>query len=276
MAFTKLFSSIITSTIWTEDDQTRIVWITMLALADRNGEVQGSVPGLARLAGVPVDACRAALATFLAPDPDSRTKDDEGRRIEEIDGGWLLLNYAKYRQMASKEEQVQKATERTRRYRAKKARNVASTPVSTVCDKKSTGVHDNPTEAEAEADNRYDIAAKAARPPLGDAAQIFNSAAKEVGWAQVQLLGPERKAALTKCLKAVGGLEGWKTLLAKASASDFLSGRTVRAEGHVNWMPDFDFIVKRHVKIMEGGYDNRNGTHQPERGLGAALAALAD
>jgi hypothetical protein len=140
MAFTKLFSSIITSTVWMEDDQTRLVWITMLALADKNGEVQGSVPGLARIAAVPVDACRVALTLFLSPDPDSRTKDDEGRRIEEIDGGWLLLNHAKYRKMASKEEQIEKATARTRRYRAKRDRNALSTPV-----------HDIPTDAEAEA-----------------------------------------------------------------------------------------------------------------------------
>lgn len=123
MAYTKLFSSIITSTIWTEDDQTRIVWITMLAMADRNGEVQGSIPGLARIAGVPVDACRKAIDTFLAPDPDSRTKDDEGRRIEVIEGGWLLLNHAKYRDMATDEDRKLKAAIRQQRARDKKSRN---------------------------------------------------------------------------------------------------------------------------------------------------------
>lgn len=147
MAFTKLFSSIITSTIWMEKTDTRIVWITMLALADKNGEVQGSVPGLARMAGVSVDACREALNSFLGPDPDSRTKDDEGRRIEEIDGGWFLLNHAKYRKMASKEEQIEKATARTRRYREAKARNGVSRDVYA----ESTHVHGNPTDAEAEA-----------------------------------------------------------------------------------------------------------------------------
>ena len=67
MAYTKLFSSIIMSTIWREDDPTRIVWISMLALADKNGEVQGSVPGLADAARVSVSACREALAKFPCP-----------------------------------------------------------------------------------------------------------------------------------------------------------------------------------------------------------------
>ncbi len=122
--YTKLFNSIVTSTIWTEDDTTRIVWITMLALADKNGEVQGSVPGLARIAGVSLDACQTALDKFLSPDKYSRTMDDEGRRIEKIDGGWLLLNHAKYRAMASKDDAILSNAERQRRHRAKVARNL--------------------------------------------------------------------------------------------------------------------------------------------------------
>lgn len=123
MAYTKLFASIITSTIWMEPDQTRIVWITMLAAADKNGEVQGSIPGLARIAGVPIEAAREAVAKFLAPDPDSRTKDDEGRRIEVIDGGWRLLNHRKYREMASRDEAREAEAKRKAAYRAKIARN---------------------------------------------------------------------------------------------------------------------------------------------------------
>lgn len=123
MAYTKLFCSIITSTIWMEDDKTRLVWITMLALADKNGEVQASIPGLARLSAVPVDAVERALAKFLSPDEHSRTKDDEGRRIEVIEGGWSLLNHAKYRAMASKDESKKSAAERQKRYRDKQKRN---------------------------------------------------------------------------------------------------------------------------------------------------------
>jgi len=128
MAYTKLFNSIITSTIWSEDDQTRIVWITMLAIADKNGEVQGSIPGLARIAGVPVEACRAAITKFLSPDVDSRTKDDEGRRIELIDGGWHLLNHSKYRDMASDADRAEKSAIRQARHREKMKRNASTCP----------------------------------------------------------------------------------------------------------------------------------------------------
>ena len=130
MAYTKLFNSIITSTIWMESDQTRIVWITLLAMADKNGEVQGSIPGIARVAGVSLDACKAAFKAFLSPDPYSRTKDDEGRRIEEIDGGWLLINHAKYREMASRDESKEAAAKRQARARERKKRNKIVTPAS--------------------------------------------------------------------------------------------------------------------------------------------------
>lgn len=123
MSYTKLFSSIITSTIWSEDDATRIVWITLLACTDRNGEVQGSIPGIARLAGVSVEACRSAFDRFLSPDPDSRTKDDEGRRVEVIDGGWMLINHRKYREMASDADRAEKAAIRQRRKRERDRRN---------------------------------------------------------------------------------------------------------------------------------------------------------
>ena len=136
MSYTKLFNSIITSTIWMENNDTRIVWITMLAMADKNGEVQASVPGLARVAGVQTESCREALAKFLSPDPDSRTKDDDGKRIEPIEGGWRLLNHRKYREMCSREEQKASEAKRKADYRAKIKRNGG------ICDEMSENVPD--------------------------------------------------------------------------------------------------------------------------------------
>ena len=98
MGYTKLFGSLVTSTIWREDNDTRIVWITLLALSDAAGRVEGSIPGLAHIANVPLENCEKALKKLLSPDPYSRTKEHEGRRIAEIDGGWEILNYIKYRE----------------------------------------------------------------------------------------------------------------------------------------------------------------------------------
>lgn len=122
--YTKLFSSLITSTIWREPDHVRIVWITMLALADKNGEVQGSIPGLSDMARVSLKDCQDALLALESPDEWSRTKDHEGKRIETIDGGWMVLNHPKYRRIMSADERreynrLKKAEQRERESKTK-------------------------------------------------------------------------------------------------------------------------------------------------------------
>lgn len=102
--YTKLFSDIVLSSIWREDDSTRIVFITLLALCNRDGAVMASVPGLASAANVTMDDILKALKILESPDKWSRDTENEGRRIEKIDGGWLVLNYLKYRERMSKEE----------------------------------------------------------------------------------------------------------------------------------------------------------------------------
>jgi hypothetical protein len=95
--WTKLYSSLVTSSIWIADDATLRVWIAMLATADADGLVEGSIPGFANLARVSVEQMRAAIVTLTSPDTDSRTPDHEGRRVEPFAGGWRILNYQLYR-----------------------------------------------------------------------------------------------------------------------------------------------------------------------------------
>lgn len=115
--FVKLFSSITESTVWGESYATRLVWITMLSMADSKGRVQASIPGLAHRARVTLAECETALETFKQPDRYSRTPDHEGRRIEDIDGGWRLLNYVKYREMRDEGAKREADAERQRRHR---------------------------------------------------------------------------------------------------------------------------------------------------------------
>ena len=164
VTFTKLFSSITESTVWCESAHTRLVWITMLAMADRKGRVWASIPGLANRARVPLEDAEKALETFLAPDRYSRTPDHEGRRIEPIDGGWQLLNHAKYRDMRDEEvrrEQNREAKQREREKSAKLLTVSHGQPKSAQAEAY--------TEAEAEADSKaLKSKAKVAAMPLPD------------------------------------------------------------------------------------------------------------
>jgi hypothetical protein len=116
--YTKLFGSIVHSTIWREPTSTRIVWITMLALKDGKGDVHASVPGLADAARVTRAECEEALERLGAPDPDSSNKLEEGRRIIPIEGGWFVVSHQKYSRMLSIDERRERDAERKRVQRA--------------------------------------------------------------------------------------------------------------------------------------------------------------
>lgn len=102
--YTKLFNSILASSVWSEDDKTRIVWITLLAMADKHGVADTAIPGLADLSRVSLEDCEKAVEKLKSPDKYSRTKLHEGRRIEECEGGFRLLNHGIYRAKMSMDE----------------------------------------------------------------------------------------------------------------------------------------------------------------------------
>lgn len=115
--YTKLFSSILMSSIWEEPTETRIVWVTLLALADQHGHVDGTPKSLARVARVSLKDCQRALTAFLNPDPEDRSGVDNGRRIRPEQGGWLIINHAAYRHRMSAEERRERDKLRKRKAR---------------------------------------------------------------------------------------------------------------------------------------------------------------
>lgn len=145
--YTKLFSSILASTIWRAPDKTRIVWITMLAMADKDGIVDGSVPGLADMARVNLKDCAQAIQELSDPDEYSRTTDFEGRRIQKVDGGWQILNHAKYRHKMSADERREYNRQKQAEWRERK--------------KMSNGVIDDTQQSAMSAQEEADSEAKA-------------------------------------------------------------------------------------------------------------------
>lgn len=148
--FVKLYGSILTSSVWQEPMATRLVWITMLTLADKKGYVNASIPGLANLARVDISDCMKALDTLMMPDPFSRSKNDDGRRIEEVDGGWRLINHEKYRELRT-DKQIQDA-QRQARHRMRDR-----------CDESRESRIEAEADAEAYADNRQEPTTPTAR-----------------------------------------------------------------------------------------------------------------
>ena len=160
MPYTKLDAGIIFSTIWREPHTTVRVWITMLAMKNRRGEVLASVPGLADVARVTIAECAAALATFQEPDEYSRTQDNDGRRIERIEGGWLVLNHEKYRNLEDTDDRRRKNAIRQQRHRDRRngvTRDETLRPVTNVIVAEKSRQADTHTHAHADAQNSKDL-----------------------------------------------------------------------------------------------------------------------
>jgi hypothetical protein len=119
--FVKIFGQILDSSIWAQNDKTRILWITMLAMSNQDGEIKAAVPGLARRANIDLDSCRTAIEALLAPDLDDRSGVNEGRRIEKIQGGFKITNYLRYRTLARDIDRREYLTKKKRESRASKA-----------------------------------------------------------------------------------------------------------------------------------------------------------
>jgi hypothetical protein len=174
--YVKLFSTILTSSVWAEDAATRLVWITLLAMADKEGDVYGSVSGLARMANVSVEDTRRALQLLESPDSESQTPDHEGRRIISRQGGWHIVNYAKYR--AIQDEQSRRDTWRkaTRKYRQR--HQVSTSDVDAML----TGLTSAQMSTEAEAEAEAEAKAEASTTTTTRAGVAFEDAAQQAAY----------------------------------------------------------------------------------------------
>lgn len=127
--FTKLYSTILDSSVWGESKDVKLLWVTMLAMTKQHGKVTASVGGLARRAGLTREECEAALAVLEAPDPDDSSGVDEGRRVRRVEGGWIVTNHKRYRDFRT-DKQIKDA-ERLQEKRAALRRATSSDVAAT-------------------------------------------------------------------------------------------------------------------------------------------------
>ncbi len=145
MGYTKLFNEIIMSTVWREPDHVRLLWITILALKDKWHVVNASIPGLSDAARITLAECEDALKVLSSPDHYSRSKEYEGRRIEECNEGWTVLNGEKYRNKMSLDERREYNRIKQKEYRDKKKMSNSCVQSSTGCRHTDKDTYIHPT-----------------------------------------------------------------------------------------------------------------------------------
>ena len=119
--YAKLDSNIVFSSLWREDAETCKIWITLLALKDKDGVVRQNLTGISSLIHIPVEKIRQAIELFEKPDPNSTTPDFEGRRVERLAVGWRILNHDKYQAFGWSDEKKEYERKRKTRWRDKPA-----------------------------------------------------------------------------------------------------------------------------------------------------------
>lgn len=125
IVFTKIFDQIFDSSI-ASDATVRHTFMDLLVLADSEGVVDMTLDAIARRTNVSPEMVGGAIARLCEPDPASRSKKKEGRRLIQLDShrdwGWIIVNYDHYRQVRDEEARRAYFREHKAAYRKKKAK----------------------------------------------------------------------------------------------------------------------------------------------------------
>lgn len=142
--FVKLYSRITESSLMEQPIEVRYTFMMLLAIADPTGRVVGTDIAIARRINLPLLTFVNSVNSLKEPDPDSNSKEEEGRRVISSDGerGYQIVNYQKYRNLKDENEK--------REYMRTYMRNRRDAVKNSNSGKEMLNVLDDVTQAEAE------------------------------------------------------------------------------------------------------------------------------
>lgn len=183
----------------------------MLAHADAAGWVDIHPRAIAEETGLSVEAVKTAIAELEAPDPESRSPDEEGRRIVLLDGhrawGWRIVNHGKYRAIRNEEDRREQNRLAQQRFRAKDQESKQSKPRK-------------PPSAQAEAEALKPPAPDGAIPPKKKPVIACPEDVSTSVWEDWVALRKAKKAPVTQTVLNGARVEAGK---AKMTLEAFLS-----------------------------------------------------
>jgi hypothetical protein len=105
--YSKIFKTIFDGSLHGNFDAT-VTFMALIVLAERGGIVDMTPKAIAAQCGYPIDVIERGIAELEMPDPQSRTPDEEGRRILRMDchrdWGWRITNFDTYHAMRTRED----------------------------------------------------------------------------------------------------------------------------------------------------------------------------
>ncbi len=125
--FAKVFGQIFDSSI-AEDYNCRRMFMDLLVLADPTGAVDMTHEAISRRTNVPIEEVRKYIDQLCQPDPASRSKLEDGKRLVQLDKhrdwAWQIVNYGHYRKLKDQEALRSYFRDAQRKARAKKKKEL--------------------------------------------------------------------------------------------------------------------------------------------------------
>lgn len=92
-SYIPVFNEVVDSSLWKEPLHVRVVFMTLLALKDWDHVVRMALHKIANKANVGDELFLDAMEVLKSPDTKTTIPQEfEGRRIREVEDGWLIIN----------------------------------------------------------------------------------------------------------------------------------------------------------------------------------------
>ena len=242
--YNKLFTKILDSSIWMESATTRLVWLTFIASMDEEGFVQfASAANVAHRARVTIEESEAALKVLESPDVNSADPSNEGRRVEKVPGGWMILNSKKYRDLVTRAV-IQEQT-RLRVQKHRESKNGSIEPCNAECNAPVT-----PSEADTDTKTKEE-SFKSKKHFVPPSIEMCRREAKQVGMPESE--GDE----FHKYYSSIGWVRGKNQIPIKdwtpvmCSWRDLWKKKSTAGPGESNAGPSINSIAQADSVIQE-------------------------
>jgi hypothetical protein len=255
----RVFRSMYTGSMYGAGSCVFAVWGWVIANKDENGMVEINPVVLSHTLGDPLERIEKALEYLRSPDPRSRTKIEDGKR---------LIQVGEFEhKVVTHEVQEAKGKDRTaywREYKANKRAESAQKQIkpemSTVdnVDKCGKSTKSTPVTVTATVtgtvvkEEDTNVSLSVGKPTPKELMDYWNSK-KRLG--KINSMTINRCESLKVRKKDQQFIDHWQEIIDRLDESDFCNGHNDR-----NWVATIDWVLKNatnYVKVLEGKYNNK-------------------
>lgn len=121
--YAPIWSMLVDSSVWEEEDHVLRVFIGLLALKDMEHVVSLDTYQITRRLHMDYEKVEDALKVLSSPDKRRPNQEHQGRRIVKVADGWFVVNGQKYKEEMQKEQKRARDRKAQAAWRARQSSN---------------------------------------------------------------------------------------------------------------------------------------------------------